>query len=92
MITQLRPIKEKDRELLLQRVSFKSVNFPKCSHISGKKKKSLNNCSTDKFAKNNTELNNPVLTQCEKTRSAFQVKALSFAQIMQYILQGTNDS
>ena len=38
MITQLRPIKEKDRELVLQHVSFKSVNFPKCSHISEKKK------------------------------------------------------
>ena len=38
MMTQLRPIKEKNRELLLQRVSFKSVNFPKCSHTSGKKK------------------------------------------------------
>lgn len=78
MITQLRPIKEKDRELVLQRVSFKSVNFPKCSHIS-EKKKCLNKCSTDKFAKNNTELNNLALTQCEKTRSAFEVKALSFA-------------
>ena len=97
MMTQLRPIKEKNRELLLQRVSFKSVNFPKCSHTSGKKKReregeSLNNCSTDKYAKNNTELNNPALIQCEKTRSAFQREAFSFARIMRYILQETNDS
>lgn len=55
-------------------------------------KKSLNKCCTDKFAKNNTQLNNPVLTQCEKTRSVFPVEASSFRGIVQYILQGTNDS
>lgn len=40
MIASLRPIKENYTELFLQSVSFESVNFPKHSHASEKKKKS----------------------------------------------------
>ena len=91
MMSQLRPVKEKNRELLLQKCQFPQM-FPHFRKKKERERESLNNCSTDKYAKNNTELNNPALTPCEKTRSAFQREAFSFARIMRYILQETNDS
>lgn len=56
-----------------------------------KKKKSLSKFSTDKFAKNNTELNNRALIQCDNAGSAFQLEIYPFAGIIWRILQETNE-